>query len=47
MLFAVVLFSSAMATRFANRRLQYGMLAFASVVFVGGAVFLASFPKLV
>lgn len=46
-LFAVVLFSSAMATRFANPRLQYGMLTFASAAFVGGVVFLLSFPKLV
>jgi hypothetical protein len=46
-LFALVLFFSAMATRFADRRLQYGMLAFASLVFVGGVIFLVSFPKLI
>jgi hypothetical protein len=46
-LFALVLFFAAMATRFANRRLQLGMLAFASVAFLLGVVFLISFPKLV
>lgn len=46
-LFAVVLFSSAMATRFANRRLEYGMLTFASAAFAVGVIFLLSFPKLV
>ncbi len=45
-LFAVVLFFSAMATRFANRRLQLGMLGFASVTFVAGVAFLLGFPKL-
>lgn len=46
-LFAVVLFFAAMATRFLNRRLQYGMLAFASVVFLSGVGFLVAFPKLI
>lgn len=46
-LFAVVLFFSAVATRFVHRRLQYGMLTFASAVFLVGTVFLVVFPKLV
>lgn len=46
-LFAVVLFFSAMATRFANRRLQLGMLVFATTAFVAGAGFLLAFPKLI
>jgi hypothetical protein len=46
-LFAVVLFFAAMATRFVNRRLQSGMLLFASVAFVGGVGFLLTFPKLI
>ncbi len=46
-LFAVVLFFAAVSTRFANRRLQFGMLTFATVAFGVGIVFLLSFPKLV
>lgn len=46
-LFAVVLFFAAVSTRFLNRRLQYGMLAFASVVFLTGVGFLVAFPKLI
>lgn len=46
-LFAVVLFFAAMATRFTNRNVQIGMLTFAGVAFVVGAAFLASFPKLI
>ena len=42
----MVLFSSAMSTRFANRRLQLGMLAFATTAFRIGASFLIAFPKL-
>jgi hypothetical protein len=46
-LFAVVLFFAAMATRFANPRMQIGLLAFATVSFLVGVGFLASFPKLI
>lgn len=46
-LFAVVLFFAAMATRFANPRMQVGLLAFATVSFLVGVGFLASFPKLI
>ncbi len=46
-LFAVVLFFSAVATRFANRRLQYAMLGFATVAFLAGVAFLAAFPKII
>lgn len=46
-LFATVLFFTAMSTRFAQRRLQYGLLGFASTLFLCGAIFLLSFPKLV
>lgn len=46
-LFAVVLFFAAESTRFLNRRLQYGMLTFASVAFRGEVGFLVAFPKLI
>ncbi len=46
-LFATVLFFAAISTRFANRRLQYGMLTFATGAFGLGIIFLLSFPKLV
>jgi hypothetical protein len=46
-LFAIVLFFAAMATRFVNRRLQAGMLLFASVAFLVGVGFLLAFPKLI
>ena len=46
-LFATVLFFAAISTRFANRRLQYGMLTFATIAFGIGLVFLGSFPKLI
>jgi hypothetical protein len=46
-LFATVLFFAAISTRFANRRLQYGMLTFATGAFCLGIFFLLSFPKLV
>ncbi len=46
-LFATVLFFAAISTRFANRRLQYGMLTFATGAFVVGIAFLLSFPKLI
>lgn len=46
-LFATVLFFAAITTRFANRKVEYGMLAFASFGFLVGAIFLLSFPKLV
>lgn len=46
-LFAVVLFFAALATRFVNRRLQVGMLLFASAAFLVGVAFLLVFPKLV
>lgn len=46
-LFAVVLFFAAMATRFANPRMQVGMLAFATVSFLVGVGFLSTFPKLI
>lgn len=46
-LFATVLFFAAMATRFAERRLQYGLLGFATVAFCFGLIMLLSFPKLV
>lgn len=46
-LFATVLFFAAMATRFGNRRLQVGMLTFATAAFGVGLLFLLTFPKLV
>jgi hypothetical protein len=46
-LFAVVLFFSAVSNRFANRKLQYGMLVFASALFLVGGAFLLAFPKLI
>ncbi len=46
-LFATVLFFAAIATRFANRKVQYGMLGFATLGFLIGVAFLLSFPKLV
>ncbi|MDH5291215.1 MAG: hypothetical protein OEY41_14570, partial [Acidimicrobiia bacterium] len=46
-LFAIVLFFAAVSTRFVNRSLQYGMLIFASVLFLTGVAFLIAFPRLI
>lgn len=46
-LFAVVLFFSAVATKFVNRRLQHGMLIFASAAFLTGVGFIIAFPKII
>lgn len=46
-LFAAVLFFTALATRFASRRIEVAMLAGATVLFTAGAVLLLTFPKLV
>jgi hypothetical protein len=46
-LFAAVLFFAAVAPRSSSRRIELAMLTGASVLFLVGIVFLASFPKLV
>lgn len=46
-LFAVVLFFAAIATRFTDRKVVVGLLAMAGAGFVLGAAFLIEFPKLV
>lgn len=46
-LFAAVLFFTALAPRFSSRRIEITMLTGASALFIVGIVFLASFPKLV
>jgi hypothetical protein len=46
-LFAVVLFFGAIATRFANRNVQLGLLALAGIGFAIGATLLITFPRLI